>query len=233
MATKTLYLSEPGYEVRRAGRLLRLLRGNVCVDRIDPSLLGHVLLFDEVVLQPGAIRLLLKHAVPVSFLNKRGVCLGRLLPPDPPTPSLRTAQYACAEDRGYCLRFARTLLQGKLAAAQGLIRRGARNNPAAPIEGPLQTLEELQDLLQEAPALSRLRGLEGRSAAVYFDAYAQLLRPPSPFHKRTRRPPRDPVNALLSFGYSLLSSEITGQIAAVGLDHRSAFCIPDAPVAPH
>ena len=181
------------------------------------------MLFGDVGISPSARSLLLKHRVPVSFLDGRGRYLGAITPSLTPTPSLREAQYARAADAAYARGFAAALLERKLCLARQVLLRHRRNYPDLDLWPALSELADLREEITKAPALETMRGLEGRAAALYFDAFAHLLRHPSSFTKRTRRPPRDPVNALLSFGYSILHAQITGQVAAVGLDPQVGF----------
>lgn len=223
MVGQTFYISEPGSELRRAGSRLRLDRGDECLCRVSPQSLSHVIVFGDVLLTPEAISLLLKHSVPVSLLTAGGRFRGRIVPPEAPTPSLRQAQYHCAEDPVYALGFARAIVRTKLTGCTQLLRRHIRNETGADISSHLKALAKARLQLTNATSIQAIRGIEGKAAAVHFDAFRHLLRDPADFIKRTRRPPRDPVNALLSFGYCLLNAEIVGQVAAAGLDTQVGF----------
>jgi len=220
---QTLYISEPDCELRRSGKWLRIEQGGTCLERFDPAALDHVLLFGDIALAPGAISLLLQHAVMVSFLDGRGRFRGRLLPPEPPTPSLREAQYRCAADREYALSFAKAIIKGKLTAAIQFVRRYGRNHDDKDFGDTIDELRKRKRKAAAAKSVESLRGVEGRAAAAYFDAFSAMLRREATFTKRTRRPATDPVNALLSFGYTMLSAEVVGQVFAVGLDPQVGF----------
>lgn len=215
MKRGTLYITDTDCELRCAGPWLRLERDGECLARAATAALGHVMLIGDVLLTPGAINTLLRHKVPVSFLDRRGQFRGRLVSAEAPTPSLRQAQYRCAEDPLYALGFARAIVSAKIASAQALLRRHSRNCDD-PIRHP--DLRGFADQAEAAQSLSALRGIEGRAAATYFAALRACLKRPAFFPARMRRPPTDPINALLSFGYSILTAEVTAQVCAVGLD---------------
>lgn len=223
MGEETLYITAPDCELRRSGRWLRLEREGQCLAKAAPSRLGHVMVFGDTALQPGAVSLLLRHSVPVSFLDGRGRFLGRLIGAEPSTPSLREAQYRCAADADYARRFAAEMVARKLATARELLYRHQRNTPDLDLSPQLSGMLDIRDEIPATLDLGALRGLEGHAAALYFEAFRNLLRRPHGFAKRTRRPPRDEVNALLSFGYCMVHAEITGQVSAVGLDPQVGF----------
>ena len=200
--------------MEREGQLLARLR---------PGKLAHVLLFGDIPLSPGAVALLLQHAVPVSFLDGRGKLKGRLVPDDPGPPPFRFAQYAVAQDRDKSLSFARAVVARKLSGERQLLRRHVRNHLAGGLGEVLETLSLSIRQAGRAPSLPRLRGIEGRGTAAYFSAFRDLLRHEADFSRRLRRPPPDPINAMLSFGYYLLTAEITAQVSAVGLDPQVGF----------
>lgn len=218
MPGRTLFIAESDCELHRAGKWLRVEHESRVVTRVDPASLDHILLFGEVALAPGAIALLLNAEVTVSFLDLRGRFRGHLTPADRNTPSLRQAQYACSEDPDYSLGLARAIVHSKVCAARQFIKRHHRNRNEADTSSQLKRLEEIALSLPDAQSLPQLRGLEGSAGAAYFEAFAQWVKRPPEFRKRTRRPPRDPVNALLSFGYSLLTAEVNAHVLAVGLD---------------
>lgn len=218
MPGRTLFIAESDCELHRAGRWLRVEHEGSPITRVDPASLDHILLFGEVALAPGAIALLLNADVTVSFLDLRGRFRGHLTPSERNTPSLRQAQYACSADPEYALGLARAIVHSKLCAARQFIKRHQRNHHEAHTSPQLERIEQIALTLPEAQNLAELRGLEGSAGAAYFEAFAQWVKAPPEFRRRTRRPPRDPVNALLSFGYSLLTAEVNAQILAVGLD---------------
>jgi CRISPR-associated protein Cas1 len=129
----------------------------------------------------------------------------------------RAAQYQVAADQTRSLDFARAVVRAKLLNQRTMLRRNAE--PVLP--EALRELDVANAMAVDASDIGRLLGAEGLGAAAYFRGFAAMLRSPlGEFHfdARNRRPPRDPVNAMLSFAYALLSKEVTVALAAEGLD---------------
>jgi CRISPR-associated protein Cas1 len=138
---------------------------------------------------------------------------------------LRRAQYRAAEDGLAALRLARRFVRNKIANCRTLLRR---NHPDAP-ERTLHEMSALAEATESAHGLPELLGIEGNAARLYFEAFPALIRTEGQeelgfdFTTRSRRPPKDPVNALLSFAYSLLVKDIAVAARAVGLDPFLGF----------
>ncbi len=166
-----------------------------------------------------ALLALLEAGVPLLFVRPNGRLVGRLLPPMPPNVPLRRAQYGRDADADFCFRLARAVVVGKLRNQRVLAARLGRRGAAG--EGGRAAAATLAAAVASAEAcgdVDALRGVEGAAARAYFAAYRAAFRPEWGFEKRTRRPPKDPVNALLSLGYSLLTQAMVSALEVVGLD---------------
>lgn len=155
---------------------------------------------------------------------------------------LRLRQYARVTDPAWSLETARAVVVAKLHNMRTLLRRYARRSGSGGGEGvsspsPLVAgADALTGLIKRAGrcrSVKSLLGVEGQGTAVYFSVFRHLIRVEGwTFEKRTRRPPRDPVNALLSFGYTLLTHQVESAVRAVGMDpylgflHRVAYNRP-------
>ena len=140
---------------------------------------------------------------------------------------LRIAQVRASEDPAHTLEIARAVVAGKLQNARSLVQRWSWDAPAE-VEWTLKQTVELLSLrlqgVESTDSIERLRGIEGDAARRYFQAMrAALWRSGMKFGTRSRRPPRDPTNALLSFVYGLLVAETVGALDAVGLDPQIGF----------
>ena len=224
MVPTTLYVSQRGVTVRRVGRLIRVEdeAGN-CLARYSPYLLERVFLLGAVNVPTPTLHFLAQRSIPVALLSRTGKLVARIGPPDAGSPSLRRAQYASADDPVLQLENARAVVRAKLLGCKQLLRRHFRNYHLSELKEPIKALEELRRAALAAKTVQRIRGIEGRGAALYFRHFPDLLRVPLPFEARRRRPSPDPVNALLSFAYSLLAVEIENQLEAMGLDPRVGF----------
>jgi CRISPR-associated protein Cas1 len=221
---QTLYLIEPGLTLRRSGDLLRLeSREGVCVGRYFPQSVQQVFVFGDVQLTTAALKYLSSHHIPVVFLARTGRFLGRLTGPTQGTPTLRRAQYGAMGREEWAVESARAVVRSKLLAQRQMLLRHRRNHGHLHLEEPLEALQDLRRQARAAEEIKALRGVEGKGSAVYFRAFRRLLAEHWDFTRRERRPPPDPINALLSFAYSLLRAEVEGQLEGLGLDPRVGF----------
>jgi CRISPR-associated protein Cas1 len=228
-----LYLQEQGaivgvrgerLEIRKEGKLLASVR---LIDVSQLCLLGNVNL------TPQVIRELFAREVPVCWFSYGGWFAGMAEGLPARNVDLRRAQYLMGVEKA--LDVARKLVEGKVRNSRTLLRRNARGDVTAEVT----SLARLASEAATAGSFPTLLGVEGAAARIYFSQFAQTLSPASnvPVQRfqengRGRRPPPDPVNALLSFMYSVLVKDITTTLAAVGLDpylgvyHRPRFGRP-------
>jgi len=183
-----------------------------------------VSVYGNVQLTTQAIRKLCQAAKPVCFFSFGGWFYGILQGLPNGNSLLRRHQFAAAAEPDRCLHIARSIVNQKIRNQRTLIRR---NNKSASGQA-LQLLKEMARKAKRAAALDELLGLEGTAARAYFGQFEGMIRPPRDplifrVNGRNRRPPRDPVNALLSFTYALLVKELTITCSAVGLDPFVGF----------
>lgn len=200
-----------------------------------------LVIWGDSTLTPAALAALLEQKVEIAWLDGLGRFRGRLVPAEGKNSLLRLSQFRTHEDPTARLRLARAFVRGKLLNARTLLMRAARKSAD---EAVRQAADKLRDLVAQADQLpqsdappqdpsrpqagtvwGRLQGLEGAGTALYFDVFGRLLRADGGlrFDQRNRRPPRDPVNALLSYGYTLLMHSCAGALQACGLDPYIGF----------
>ena len=174
--------------------------------------------------------------VSLAFCTPRGRFLARVTGESSGNVLLRRAQYRAADDPGRCCRIARSMIFGKLYNARWSMERTRRDHglrlDSAALSAVSAQLKELLPQIAEETSVDRLRGLEGAGAALYFGVFDQLIlgeKPLFSFQTRNRRPPMDPVNALLSFAYSLLNYDCASALESVGLDAYVGFLHRDRP----
>jgi CRISP-associated protein Cas1 len=150
----------------------------------------------------------------------------------------RPADLASAFEERRSLAFARTLVATKIRNTRVFLRRNFKSGNAAERDGTLEALSRLADRTLHAATVPELLGIEGDAAARYFRLFSTLLGeaardfPAFAFEKRTRRPPADAVNAMLSLGYALLTRTWLAVLSGVGFDPISASTIAPASAAP-
>ncbi len=189
---------------------------------------SQLVLFGNVSVTAPALHELMRREIPVSWHSHGGWFLGHTVGLGHRTVAAREAQYRRAFDAGWCLGFARGLVAAKARNARTILRRNRRDqHPAEATAEALRALKRLASEAETAPDLSVLLGIEGAAAAAYFGALPLMLREDAPsafdFARRNRRPPADPVNALLSFAYALLVRTWHVALSGVGLDAYRGF----------
>lgn len=182
---------------------------------------SHVSLFGNVHITTPTIRRLLERGIPLLFFSYGGWFVGQATGHDSKNVELRVAQYRATQDREQCAKLARGFVASKILNCRTLLRR----NHDKPDPVALSELKQLARKARDAKSIESLLGIEGTAARRYFGEFTGMLKGNEEFdlEGRNRRPPRDPVNALLSFCYSLLSKEFTLAIRAVGLDGMLGF----------
>lgn len=168
----------------------------------------------------------LRREIPIFYLTRSHAVLGLAQPPAPAT-IVRRIQHRRAEDAGFTLAIAAVLAEAKVQNCRRVLQRIASNRNGSAIResvgAAIEGLEHLRRQCLVAASTAVLRGYEGAAAARYFEALASFFPVECPFPGRSRRPPLDPPNAVLSFGYSLLAAEVEGLIHSAGLDPTLAF----------
>lgn len=214
----TLVVTRQGAQVRRAGGRVLVEHDGDVISRLPEEQLERALLLGGIGLSTGFLNFALDKRIPVTFLTQDGQYKGRLDPGGLRDVALRLAQYRMLDDPARRRAIAVPLVRAKIAAQRAVLLRSHRNRPCASLTAAAQVMDALAVRLGRAETLPQIMGLEGNAARAYFAALPSALRRPLPFRGRSRRPPKDPVNALLSLGYGLLTAEILGALAGVGLD---------------
>ena len=208
-------------------------QGETTVRLIDVSDLA---LFGNVAITTPALAALLEREIPVTFHSHGGWFRGVAQGIGHRNVEVRTAQYRASFDEAFCLRFARELVAAKTTNQRTILRRNWRGEDQAR-QAALDRLSAARKSAGGAAGLAELLGIEGDAAAAYFRAFAGLLAPPGAggeaeasagwapfrFEARNRRPPTDPVNAMLSLAYAMLTRHLTIALASVGLDPYRGF----------
>lgn len=209
-----LHVQEPGARVGLSGDCLTV-RVREKVSDVPIAHTSQLCLYGNVQLSTQALRELLYRDIPTSFFTTGGWYCGRVVGVDSKNVELRLGQYRVAIDEVRALQISRGLVAAKIKNGRTLLRRNAE-----PSARTLDDLEQFADRAGDSEAIATLLGIEGSAARLYFENFSKMLRAPSDFsfEHRNRRPPRDPVNALLSFSYALLVKDFSLALHAVGLD---------------
>lgn len=186
--------------------------------------------FGQVSFSPPALELCHENGVAISFLSENGFLVARLASVPDSSVALRRAHFRIADQPETCARIARNFIAGKIQNARASLLRAARETAAPPEGEAIQTAAEalarLLRPLEEASSVEAARGVEGAAAATYFSVFSLALkqqREDFAFEKRTRYPPRDRINCLLSFLYALVRHDCIAGLTAIGLDPFVGF----------
>ena len=213
------YLVDQGTVVNKEGQRLLVKKQGKIIHAIHIFNLEQVIIFGSVSLTPPVISHLLKRGIDTAFMTIHGRYLGRLQSPEGKNILLRKIQYERFNDSSFILEAARSFVMGKLANQRAVMMRLNRNRTGLNLEEIIYGLKRLLNKISDAPSLETLRGYEGRGAVIYFRGFSKgFLDEDVSFNERVRRPPTDPINALLSLGYTLLFNVFLATVYMVGLD---------------
>lgn len=234
----TLYVTTEGAYVHRDGLLLKVEIEKETRLAVPIHHLQSVVVFGHSLVSPGALALCAEHGVPVSYLSLHGRLVARVDAPASGNVLLRREQFRWADDPDRCREISRAIVAGKVQNARTLLLRAAREAADA---GDAEALRSAADLLGgtirdlgRAATLDEVRGIEGDAARRYFEAFPRMIRVRDgfPMAGRSRRPPLDPVNALLSFLYAILVHDCAAALTCAGLDPSVGFLHVDRPGRP-
>ena len=219
--TKTLYLQRQGSTLARKGRAFVVRYGTETLLELPLIDVDQIYVFGNVQLTTQATALCLENDSPVNLFSQRGKYYGVIRAPLRSAWAIKSAQVRFREDPEIRLAFAKKIVAAKIRNARALILRFGRNHPsdADEVAEPLRRMKTDLAVLNKATSLTQLLGVEGMAAKSYFEAFARCVRNPAfAFGGRSRRPPVDPINSMLSFAYSLVLYRIDANMAARGID---------------
>ncbi len=217
----TLYITHQGATLRKVHERLQITHGREVLADIPLIKVSQVVIFGKASITASTVAVLLEKKIDVAYLTQRGKYLGRIQPEYTKNAMLRMAQYKAASQPARTLQLAQSCVSGKLMNLNTLLKRFARRDEqiADACKKAATRIKSARAKAKKATNLDQLRGHEGDGSAAYFGVFNQLIKHPKfTFEKRVRRPPTDPVNALLSFGYALLTNDIYAAVNIVGLD---------------
>lgn len=228
----TLYLTTEGTYLAKEGECLVAKIDREVKTRIPIIGLESVVCIGRISHSPQALEHCAANGVALVHLSMNGRFMARMEGPVSGNVLVRRTQFRWADDPERCADLARAFLLGKIANCRHVLQRGAREKEDVTLSRAADHLGTLIRQLQRRTGVDELRGIEGDASRVYWEAFPALLGGGDPgmvFHGRSRRPPLDPVNALLSFLYTMLMNDVRGALEAAGLDPQVGFLHRDRP----
>ncbi|MEW6744066.1 MAG: type I-C CRISPR-associated endonuclease Cas1c [Planctomycetota bacterium] len=235
----TLFVTTQGAYLSKDGESVVVSVDREVKLRVPIHTLGGVVCFGNVSCSPFVLHHCAENNVLVSFVSEYGRFLARVQGPVSGNVLLRRGQYRRADSPLACAEIARSIVLAKAANARTVLQRALRDHPEQPnseaVESAVDHLASIASAVQDEHDLDSLRGLEGDASRVYFSVFDFLVtaqKEDFQFTGRSRRPPLDNMNSLLSFIYSLLVHDCVGALEAVGLDPQVGFLHRDRPGRP-
>jgi CRISPR-associated protein Cas1 len=225
---RPLYVNTQGVRVGKSGAVLQVKEKDAVVQEVRMGEICQVSLMGNVQLSTQAIQALCESGIPICYFSMGGWFYGITTGLNQKNVFLRRAQFRLSEEDYFAKSLARSLVAGKIRNQRTILQRNHIEPPAATLSG----MKEMAERAEGAGSLEELLGIEGNAARLYFGEFAGMIKvgedgegeaPSFDFDRRNRRPPRDPVNALLSLGYSLLAKDLTVACYAVGFDPYIGF----------
>jgi len=236
--SRTFYVQEQGAYLSKQGESIVVTKHGEKLGTMPLADLSEVIIFGNVQLSTPAMQLLMQRHIPVSFLSAYGRYIGLLQPETSPHGPLRKKQYAASLNPEFSLTLARKIVNAKIHNCRVLLMRSLRAHgddweeedtaTTEPDDLAVLRLRDMEGKALAASGVEELLGIEGSAAHFYFQNFSRMIRDPEGnsffnFENRNRRPPRDPINTLLSFAYAMLARDLHAAILAAGLDPFVGF----------
>ncbi|MFC1836984.1 type I-C CRISPR-associated endonuclease Cas1c [Thermodesulfobacteriota bacterium] len=235
----TLYVTIQGAYVSREGETVRVNVERQTKLRVPIHTLDGIVCFGRISCSPQLMELCGERGVGLSFLSENGRFRARVQGRVSGNVLLRREQYRRADDEDFCADMAKLVVTAKIANCRTVLLRAVRDHgeriETGPLEDAAARLGRIVEAVNGSTSVDTARGHEGEAARVYFGAFDHLIvaqKEDFSFSKRSRRPPLDEMNALLSFLYVLLTHDVASGLEAVGLDPAVGYLHRDRPGRP-
>lgn len=223
---KTLYLLKHGLVLGKESERFMIRYHGEVQQEIPAIHVDQIMVFGNAQITTQAMQFSLKKRIPIFLLSNKGYYYGVIDSFDTESVTLHRQQFLHADNPQFCLQHAIAILQGKLANSRLILQRINRHHTNPALAAAAMQIDQLIPQLQQATHLDQLRGYEGIAARTYFQAFVATLDPDWLFKKRNKNPPLDPVNAMLSYGYTLLFYNVYTFLRARGLNPHVGYLHP-------
>jgi CRISPR-associated protein Cas1 len=218
-----VYVKEQGAAIRKRGGRILVEKDGECLLEIPLRETAAIAVFGNVQVTTQALSELLERRIPLTFYTRHGRLKGHLTPEASRNVPLRLAQYRTALDEGAALEIGRAIVQAKLRNSEALVAEYRAHYPSPALAEAIDRLRQAAAQAGQAASNAALLGYEGAGAVAYFEAFAEMNRSGLPFEKREKHPPPDPINSLLSLGYTMVMNEIRSLAEGLGLEPYLGF----------
>lgn len=219
----SLYLTEDGTNLVLKDNRLIIKKSGDTLKEISLEKVDNIVLIGNITITSPLSIELLEREIPVSWLSYTGKFYGRLEPTTRVNISRQREQFRLSDNREFSLEMAKIFIIGKVKNCQVVLRRYNRNFNYESVQTNIEELKKYVIKISEAETVEEMLGYEGNCAKLYFKSLGEMVREEFHFDKRTRRPPKDKFNCLLSLGYTLLLYEIYTAVVNEGLHPYCSF----------
>jgi len=225
---RTLYLVDKTARLSVNNQRYQVERDDKVILSLPAHQVDQIMLFGSAQMTTQTLQLAARHDCSISYLSYLGRYYGRFDPANSQQITLLQAQFACHADKEFQLDIARQIVAAKLHNCRLILTRGQRHHQSTTQNLSVnQRLKQIIQSLKTTTSKESLRGSEGAAAAIYWRAFAELVPTPWQFNKRLARPAPDPINAMLSLGYTLLYQTVAGLLQARSLNaHLGMLHVP-------
>lgn len=218
-----VYIKEQGACIKKHSNRLIIEKDGELLAELRLIRVTGISVIGNVQITTQALHTILQAGVDVSFFSGSGRYLSHMAPEHSKNIFLRLSQYHCYESMPDRLKFARAIVDNKISNQMEMIRQYRWNDSDYNYREDLKSLSEYQKTLERKETVNGLMGVEGICSAIYFRSYAKMFKSSVSFQERNRRPPKDPINAILSLTYTFLTKEITAALEAESFELYLGF----------
>lgn len=222
----SLYITEDYAVIRKFQQKIVIQKDDKILLEVPTFKIDKILLFGKIQITADAIEWLLENNIDVAFFNQYGRLKAKLQNIESKNVYLRLAQYETYQDEQKRLRIAKSIVEGKIKNIISFLKRFSRNHPELDFKEEINFLNKSKELLEKKQHIGGVLGVEGIVASIYFKSFNKFILNEEwkgSFTGRSKRPPKDPINSLLSLGYSLVTNELVSVLSGVGFDIYVGF----------
>lgn len=225
--SRTMYIQEQGAVLKKEGERIIVYKNEKELLDVPALKISHIIIFGSCTLSPSLIQFCLKKTIPVTLLSSRGKYYGSIESTFTNNAETERLQLFRTLDENFMLGFSKEITSAKIFNQRVLLQRFLKRNEDEKISQLVENFGRVLKRIQKSKNIDDVRGYEGVSAAGYFSVFGKLFDEKKGFYTgrfiRTRRPPLDPVNSLLSFGYTMLAANIYSFLKAHGINPYCGF----------
>ena len=218
-----LYVKEQGASIRKTGECVAVTKGTDTLLKMPVANLDNIAVIGNVQVTSQALQMLMTQGVDVNYFTRSGRYLGSTAAEVSKNVFLRLAQYDIYHDLNCRLEFARRIVDNKIMNQISMIQRYPWGDSQYNWKHDTEKMEEYRNRLSQKQTSNEILGVEGICSNIYFGAFGQMFRCEVEFHGRNRRPPRDPINVMISLGYTFLTKEVSNVLESESFEMYLGF----------